>query len=249
MKSPPQRRRASVAGGFVTGMLSGLRAAGVGPAARRAGDGLERPDLAGRVALENYAALYNAIVRRLDDEGFALFSRALRTGTFEFLCRALMGSRSLGEALHRASRFLRIVLPDLEVTIERRGAVAELEIAERRRLRAHAADPRRAHSADYALVYTEHSTFGARSLVATMDAALLDLPVRRDEAELAVFLEGAPGKIAMLYRRDREMVRTVRELLSRNLPAAPSLGDVARELGFSPRPLHRPLHAQGPSYP
>lgn len=283
MKSPPQRHRASVAGGFVTGMLSGLRAAGVDRAAVLAGAGLERADLAGRVALENYAALYNAIVRRLDDEGFALFSRALRTGTFEFLCRALMGSRSLGEALHRASRFLRIVLPDLEVTIERRGAVAELEIAERRRLRAHAADPRRvfafewllrlihglacwlvgrglalekvrfpyprpAHSADYALVYTEHSTFGARSLVATMDAALLDLPVRRDEAELAVFLEGAPGKIAMLYRRDREMVRTVRELLSRNLPAAPSLGDVARELGFSPRTLHRRLHDEGSSY-
>ena len=279
----PPRHRATVAGGFVTGMLSGLRAAGVPSEAMLRRAGIERADLAGRVPLENYAALYNAIVRELDDEGFALFSRPLRAGTFEFLCRALIGSRTLEEALHRASRFLRIVLPDLQVTIGRRAGVAELEIAERRPLRAAAADPRRvfafewllrlihglacwlvgrglalekvrfpyprpAHSADYALVYTEHSSFGARSLVATMDAALLDLPVRRDETELAVFLEGAPGKITMLYRRDREMVRTVRELLSRSLATAPSLDDVARELRLSPRTLHRRLHNEGSSF-
>jgi AraC-like DNA-binding protein len=236
-----------------------------------------------RVPLENYAALYNEIVRALGDEGFALFSRPLPTGTFEFLCRAMMGSRTLGEALDRGSRFLGIVLPDLAVTVARRGAVADLEIAERRRLRANSADPRRvfafewllrlihglacwlagrglaldkvrfpyprpAHASDYALVYTEHSTFGARTLVATIEAALLDLPVRRDEADLALFLEGAPGKITMLYRRDREMARTVRELLARDLARAPSLDEAARVLGLSPRTLHRRLHDEGSSF-
>jgi AraC-like DNA-binding protein len=195
----------------------------------------------------------------------------------------MMGSRSLGEALDRACRFLRIVLPDLEVTVARRGAFAEIEIAERRRLRANAADPRRvfafewllrllhglacwlagrglalervrfpyprpAHAADYALVYTEHSSFGARTLVATLDSALLDLPVRRDEVELALFLEGAPGKITMLYRRDREMARTVRELIARDLSRPPSLGEAARILGLAPRTLHRRLHEEGSSY-
>lgn len=32
-----------------------------------------------------YAALYNIVVRALDDEGFCLFATPRRLGTFEFL--------------------------------------------------------------------------------------------------------------------------------------------------------------------
>jgi AraC-like DNA-binding protein len=286
MRAPAFPPGATVAGGFVAGMLSGLSARRVAAATMLARARIRPADLASRAArvpLENYATLYNEVVGALGDEGFALFSRPLPTGTFEFLCRAMMGSRTLGEALDRGSRFLGIVLPDLAVTLTRRDAVAELEIAERRRLRSNAADPRRvfafewllrlthglacwlagrglaldrvrfpyprpAHAADYALVYTEHSTFGSRTLVATIEAALLELPVRRDEADLALFLEGAPGKITMLYRRDREMARTVRELLARDLARAPSLDEAARVLGLSPRTLHRRLHDEGSSF-
>lgn len=278
--------RATVAGGFVTGMLSGLGPRGErrDTVLREAGlDPLEASARNARVPLENYAALYNIVVRELSDEGFALFSRPVPPGTFEFLCRAVVGSATLAEALDRASRFLAMVLPDLRVTVRRRGIHAELEVAERRRRRRNAADPRRifafewllrllhglacwlagrglalervrfpyprpAHAADYALVYTEHSSFGGGTLVATLEAALLDLPVRRDAADLAAFLEGAPGKITMLYRRDRELARRVREILSRDLSTAPSLEEVARELNLSPRTLHRRLHDEGSSY-
>jgi hypothetical protein len=66
---------------------------------------------------------------------------------------------------------------------------------------------RPAHADDYALVYTERSAFiGGRVLTARFNATLLDLPIRRDEAALASFLDGAPGRISMLYRRDRATV-------------------------------------------
>src|SRR5207237_1928829 len=132
-----------VARGFVTGLLSAvpgrdraalLRTAGIDPA--------QLSVRAARVPLEDYAALYNVVVRGLDDEGFGLFARPIPRGSFEFLCRGLMGSRDLGEALERAARFLAIVLPDLRVTLARRGRWAEIEIIEMRRLRRRAADPR-----------------------------------------------------------------------------------------------------------
>ena len=274
-----QSRVPSVAGGFVTGMLSAIAARDRAKLLDAAGVRLASADA--RVPLNDYAALYNVVVAALDDEGFGLFPHPIPRGTFEFLCRSLIGSRDLGEALDRAARFFRLVLPELRVTIERKRSSAEIAIAETRRLRAYEGDPRRVfafewllrvlhgvscwlvaralplervrfpypqppHAADYALVYTEHSTFGAPALAATLDASLLDLPIRRDQADLAAFLEGAPGKITMVYRRDRETVPRVREVLSRSISA--SLEDAARALGLSPRTLHRRLHDEGSSF-
>lgn len=267
-------------------MVSGLRLRGVDPRPLLQAAGVPEDCLSGRdarVPIAGYVALYNAVARHLDDEGFALFSAPMRGGCFEFLCRATLGSRDLGEALQRAARFLRVVLPDLSVQIHRAGGSARLEIIERRRLRPRRNDPCRVfafewllrllhglacwlagralplrevhfpfsrprHAADYALIYTEHSFFGAERLAAVMDEALLELPVRRDEADLAAFLEGAPGKISVLYRRDREVARAVREELGRSLAAAPSLGEVARRLHLSARTLHRRLRQEGTSF-
>lgn len=278
--------RASVSSGFVTGMLSGLIARGVDPHPMLAAAGvdaavLSEPDA--RVPLASYAALYNAVVHALDDEGFCLFAAPLRVGTFEFLCRGVLSARTLEEALDRAARFLRLVLPELRVTLSRTRSAARIEIAETAPLWASRDDARRvfafewllrllhalacwlvgrglaltsvsfpyakpAHAADYGLIYTERSRFGGASLIATLNPNLLDLPIRRDEAALAAFLDGAPGKITMLYRRDRETVRRVRDLVAAALPDPVSIDDAARELFLSPRTLHRRLHEEGSSF-
>lgn len=283
---PSSLDRATVAAGFVTGLLSGLaergldrsgplRAAGIAPRS------LEDPSA--RVPLTAYAALYDAVVRAHGDEGFALFASPLRPGTFEFLCRSCLGSGLLGDSLGRMARFLALVLPELRVSVLREGPTACLVIEETRRLRPRVADPCRVfafewllrlihavacwlagrslaldsvrfpfprppHAPDYDLVYTEHSSFGAPRLEARFDAALLDLAVRRDESDLATFLEGAPGKITMLYRRDRELARSLRALLAAALPRAMGLQEAARELHLSPRTLHRRLADEGASF-
>jgi len=111
-----------------------------------------------------------------------------------------------------------------------------------------------AHFADYALIFTADSRFaptvpgGNGTLVASFKAHLLDLPIRRDEAALTSFLDGAPGKIAMLYRRDRDMVIRVRDLLRAALPAALGLDDIAERLYLSPRTIHRRLEEEGSSF-
>ncbi|MBL8422165.1 MAG: AraC family transcriptional regulator [Candidatus Accumulibacter phosphatis] len=108
--------------------------------------------------------------------------------------------------------------------------------------------PRPEHADDYALIYTARSTFGAETLAATFAANLLDLPIRRDEAALQTFLDGAPGKLTTLYRRDREMVLRVRKTLRDALPASMSLAEVARTLHLSARTLHRRLEDEGSSF-
>jgi len=282
-RSDATPHRATVAAGFVRGMLSSLPAARARAMLREAGLEASALDPSHRTPITGYANLYNHVVTALGDEGFALFSAPVPRGSFEFLCRGVVGASSLGQALERAARFLALVLPDLRVRIEREARAARILISERRRLRARAGDPRRVfafewllrmlhgvacwlagrgialesvdfpyprprHAADYALVYTEHSRFGAPALVATLDAAVLDLPVRRDEADLTAFLEGAPGKIAMLYRRDREIARAVREALAGALSESPGFPGLARRLHLSPRTLHRRLAEEGTSY-
>ena len=308
-------------------MLAGLARRQIDPAPLLAATEIDLADTANRVPIERYAALYNRINHELDDEGFALFTQPMRLGSFEFLCRGCLSAATLDEALQRASRFLRVVLPDLAVSVRRSQSRAELLITERRGLGnaplcspegryslgqgdgrggdgsitlTHATpeppfdgegvnDPGRIfafewllrllhglscwlagrglaldsvifpyqrpeHADDYALIFTEDSRFaptlasGVGTLVASFNANLLDLPIRRDEAALTAFLNGAPGKITTLYRRDREMVIRIRDLLRAALPATLSLDDIAGRLHLSPRTIHRRLEDEGSSF-
>ena len=288
-RSPTDRAQATVAMGFVNGMLAGLARHGIAAGPLLSAAGIDIADAASRVPVDRYATLYNRINHRLDDEGFGLFSQPLRVGTFEFLCRACISAPTLAEALLRAARFLRIVLPDLTVAVRRHQGQAELLIGESRRLADNPDDAGRVfafewllrmlhglscwlagrglaldsvifpyrrptHAADYALIFTENSRFaptlpgGFGTLVASFNANLLDLPVRRDEAALASFLDGAPGKITTLYRRDREMVIRVRGLLRAALPAMLGLEDIGDRLHLSPRTIHRRLDEEGSSF-
>src|SRR5438132_4628193 len=280
-----QRSRATVAIGFVTGLLSGMVARRIhyGELIAQAGIGAgDLDDPHARVPIGSYAALYNLAVDELGDEGFALFSAPLPVGSFEFLCRSVLSSQSLAEALDRAGRFLRLVLPDLVVTISPGPGLSELRIAETRPLQRDRDDPRRVfafewilrllhglacwlvnrdlalnsvafpygeppHAADYTLIYTARSTFRSNHLAASLNSNLLELPVRRDDDALTMFLDGAPGKIVTLYRRDRQMVRRVRDVVAKSFPDLASLEDVSRRLHLSSRTVERRLHEEGSS--
>lgn len=296
------RRNATVAAGFVTGMLSGLLSRPDGmPKIRALLDAANvssgvLTDPGQRINVIQYAELYNCIVRELDDEAFGLFTRPLRCGSFELLCRSVLSAPTLEESLHRTIRYLRILLPDFSMTLERPpGAPAQLHIelladtpltylATTHPARVFAFEwllrlihglscwlvarglalddvsfpyPRPPHADDYALIYTANSRFSGDAaaappanntvncLIARFSANLLDLPVRRDDAALHRFLDGAPGKIAHLYRRDRETVLRVRDLLRAALPDLPNAADCADVLHLSERTLHRRLADEG----
>lgn len=282
--TPSPLPRATVAAGFVTGLLAGV------PSARRrpllAAAGIDQgvlTDPASRVPLERYTVLYARVAEALGDEAFGLFAAPMAIGSFELLCRAVVGAPALAPALERIGRYLGILLPDMAVSLHREADGAHLAIAEARPLAARPNAPARvfayewllrlvhglacwlvgrgialdrvafpyarpAHADDYGLIYTEHAEFGAARLDARFDAALLDLPIRRDEAAVELFLRGAPAKITLLYRRDRETALRVRDLLRAALPANADLAEVATALHLSPRTLHRRLADEGANF-
>jgi AraC-like DNA-binding protein len=292
--SPGRRHQASVAAGFVTGMVAAHVARG---ARERVCHLLEQsgvplailvdPEL--RIDVDRYADFYNRLANDFDDEAFGMFATPLRRDSFEFLCRSVLGSSNLAEALDRTSRFLRLVLPELRLEVAQVDSsracllvgstpdspmTARLK-ADRIRIfafewllrlvhalacwlagqsvsldRVHFPYPRPDHADDYALIYTADSRFDPRSpsLKAIFSSTLLDLPVRRDEAALIAFLHGAPGRIAQLYRRDRETVQRVRDLLRDALPTLPGAASVARSFHLSERTLHRRLAEEGSNF-
>ena len=240
-------------------------------------------DSSARVPLADYAALYNHVVRTLDDEGFGLFSIPLKSGVFEFLCRGMVGSLTLGEALTRAAAFLRLVLPDLAVRISVDDVSAKIEIVEVISVGNAPDDPRRVfafewllrllhalacwlagrglslesvqfpyarppHADDYALIYTEDVRFGYATLVARLQAEAFALPISRDQEAVSVFLKDAPGKIAVLYRRDHELAGQIRDILATSCPDVPGLNVVADRLRLSLRTVQRRLRQEGSSF-
>ena len=83
-----------------------------------------------RIPVARYAALYRLVNEQLDDEGFALFSRPLRRGSFELLCRGALSANTLAEALERIARYLKVMLDDLDVELTRSGQAAVLIISQ-----------------------------------------------------------------------------------------------------------------------
>lgn len=279
----PPTGSSTVAMGFVTGLLSGLTAKGADPSKLLEKSGIGRDqlhDAKARVALSSYVLLYNLVVAERDDEGFGLFSQPLRGGTFEFLTRSVLTSSTLDEALQRASRFFRLILPEMQLKVSRQSGMAKIEIRESSKRWRQKDDPRRvfafewllrlihglscwlidrsihldsvvfpfarpAHAADYGAIYTAHANFSGSVLVASIAADVLDAPIRRTEADLAAFLDGAPGRISTLYRRDRETFRRVRDIISITEEHALSLGAFADQLHLSKRTLQRRLSQEG----
>ncbi len=273
----------TVAAGFVNGMLAGIGRTGL-----RIDELLDHAEIAtamlhqplARIPVTRYAALYRRINEQLDDEAFALFARPLRQGSFELLCRGALSATTLAEALERIARYLRVLLDEFEVELDRSGRAAVLTISQEHDLpegpagRVFAFEwllrlihglaawlvahplpldevafpyPPPLHAADYELVFAPRYTFDAPRLEARFAAEFLDLPIRRDEAALRVFLIDAPASITTLYRRDRSLALRVREQLRAALPAMPGLTELATRLHLSPRTLHRRLEAEGAS--
>lgn len=93
--------------------------------------------------------------------------------------------------------------------------------------------------------------FGAAQTSLHLDAAYLSMPVRRSEADLNEMLRRALYVMVKPYRRDRLMLRKVRQLLRGRLAsvhAQPHTAQsLAQELHMSVRSLHRFLQEEGTS--
>lgn len=246
-----------------------LRAARIAPA--------RLSDPADRISARQMEILSGVAMQELDDEALGWFSRPLPWGTYGMLCRASLTSPSLGVALKRWCRHHRLLTRDVELSLTVDGAEATFAVDEHRRLGdgrelclvtqlryAHgyacwAVDSRipllrvafpfeaPAHASAYPHVFPGPVVFGASRASFSFDTQYLALPLRRDERDMQAMLQQALAFTVFHYRRDRLLVRRVRELLRRQAGEVRTAGDLARRLHVSVRTLHRQVREEGAS--
>lgn len=233
---------------------------------------------AARVTTDQFATLYRALARALDDELPGLFSRPVRGGTLKFLCSGMLEAASLRTALYRLTRFFRLVLDDLRLELERDGGALRIvfepwqpgviartfaqEILLRvihgvsswlvgRKIPLARIDftyPRPAHASEYVFLYPGPAYF-EQSRTA-MYFALEDAasPIRQDRRTLSAFLQRAPGDWLFSSFAERVVSHRVREYLEPRLHEALGADAVARALHLSVRTLSRRLRAEGTGF-
>ncbi len=236
---------------------------------------LENP--ASRITARQMEILAGTAMQQLDDEALAWFSRRLPYGSYGMLCRASLTSPTLGVALKRWCRHHRLLTEDVLLHLHEDGPVATLAIDERRPLgdlrefclmtllryvhgyACWVVDSRipllgvtfpftaPEHSSVYRLLFPGPVAFAAPQAGFSFDAHYLALPLRRDERALRTMLERALPLTVLQYRRDRLLVRRVRQLLRTGPDRFRSAEVLARHLHVSVRTLHRHIREEASS--
>ncbi|HYQ39131.1 MAG TPA: AraC family transcriptional regulator [Pseudomonas sp.] len=231
-----------------------------------------------RVEVGAYSRLWLHLARRYDDEFFAMDPRRMRWGSFAFLCRTCRSQATLEEALRTALEFFALTFENFRGTLSRSQSLAEVVLHERsaeparpftyftfwlllhglacwlvgRRFPLLAVESRCAappYLDDYRVMFSDNLRFGRPATRIIFAADVLDLPVRRSEAELAAFLARAPSNILVKYRDTDSLAHRIKAHL-RTLPAErwPTSEALAQALCVSPSTLRRRLAELGQSY-
>lgn len=235
-------------------------------------------DPAARVEVGVYSRLWLRLARRFDDEFFGMDPRRMRSGSFAFLCRACRTQSTLEEALHVALAFFDLTFENFQATLSRSQSLAEVVLRERngepcrpfayftfwlmlhglacwlvgRRFPLLVAELRGTapqYIDDYRVMFSENLRFGRPSTRFIFAAEVLDLPVRRSEAEAQAFLARAPSNILVKYRDTGSLAHRIKVHL-RTMPAEqwPTSEALAQTLCMSPSTLRRRLADVGQSY-
>lgn len=232
-------------------------------------------DPARRVTATQMEVMSAVAMQELDDEALGWFSRKLPWGSYGMLCRASLSSPDAAVALKRWCRHHRLLTDDIVFTLTVTPAEAIIAVEENCQLGAMRelclvtslryvlgyacwlidsqiplsdvgfpyAPP--AHREVYPLIFPGPVRFDAGQASVSFDRRYLDLPVRRDEADLQRMLKRALLLTVLSYRRDRLLVARVRQVLRTRMDEACTADDVAALLHLSTRTLHRRLREEG----
>ena len=269
--APP---RSAIDTGYVGLVLNGVREAGfdIDRLLARAGiapDQVDRPGA--RLPQDQFARLIAVLTRETRDELWLLCNRPIKPGTFRMMCRLLIRSANLREAIRIGCQFYHLVVDDFVVRLAEGPDDASLYVTDtisqpnRRRMvngaillfayglmcwlvgrrlpliTVHYVFPEGPFSAELEPFYRAPMLFDQPRTEIRFDAELLDLPIIPDEQRLRRFLASMPNVLLVRYRDDSSMAERVRAILRRNLKRALSFEDVADMLAVSQQTLRRRL--------
>jgi AraC-like DNA-binding protein len=107
---------------------------------------------------------------------------------------------------------------------------------------AHFRCPAPRDQADYLRIFRQPPCFGERETKLVFPARVLDLPIAMGNPELRVIAEAQAASALEALDREPELLRRTRQLIDQRLGSEQaSLEEIAAQLGFSVRTLHRRL--------
>lgn len=231
-----------------------------------------------RVTTDQFANLYQLLAREIDDETPGMFSRPMRGGTLKYLCLAMMDSTNLHAALYRFSRFMRILLDDIEFEVARQDELIRIMLTTHtptarenifaqemmlklvhgiaswlagRKIPLARVDFVYApppHAAEYVFLYPGPHHFECPATALYFQLDDLAGPVRQDKRSIGEFVMRAPGNWMFVSFAERIVSHRVREYLERNLDRPVTVESAARAMHVSLRTLSRRLREEGNSF-
>ena len=237
-----------------------------------------RGDAAHPIPIADFSRALRRLSRELRDEFFGLGPQPVPLGSLAVVMRQLVACATLGEALPLGLQLYRRIHPPLPLRLRLDGDTARLEVhglasADRafacmllygalsiaRWLVGQMLPLRWAHMASAAPdprwpaddpFFGAPTTYGQPLAAIGFDAAWLHRPVVQGRDTLPAFLRDAPGNLMRPHAAAPSVIDRVRLRLHRCAPEQPppSLTELARSLGVSPRSLRRRLQDQGLSY-
>ena len=228
-----------------------------------------------RITALQMELLCDHAMRELDDEALGWFQRRLPWGSYGLLARASISSSSLGLAVARWCRHHGLLTQDIALQLQVDGSLATITLTMQRDLGAMAefcqlsvlrnlhgfaswlvdarlplhrasfpfAQP--AHHGVYDLLFAAPVQFGAAVASLELDAALLQLPVLRDEQALNAMLQRALPIQVRPYTPGQGLVQRVRQALAAHPQCGHTAASLCAALHMAPRSLHRQLQQQG----
>lgn len=269
----------SVAVYFVRAALHGLPPQRAATVLAEAGiDPQQLTDSGARVAASAFAKLWLAVARELDDEFLGLDSHGMPRGSFALICRGLIHSATIDQALKLALSGLGLFLRDIRGSLHVRGKQAVIRLDNRqpnghsssaaeetyltvvlgllcwlagRRIpinRSQFVHPRPPHGDDH-LLWGPNLSFEAGHSEIEFDASYLNLPLVQDQNTLKQFLRTSPQWLIVRFINRQGLGSQVfKELRDCRYEHWPTLADMAAARGLSVASLRRQLQREGFSF-
>ncbi|MBA5688887.1 AraC family transcriptional regulator [Rugamonas apoptosis] len=271
----------TLSSGFVNAFLAAAEAAGDDAVSLRqqagiADDVLREPG--GRVTEDQFVALYRLLAEKYDDELPKLLSHPVRGGALKFGVLSIINAPTMGVALYRYTRFLRLAVHDFQIELIHSPDISRIVIEEPaggrrcktmaiemvlkvihglaswlvgrevRLLRVDFAFDRPSYAQEFQNLFPGPVFFNQPASQIVLASDQLSLRIQRIPRDVKPFIARLPRDWIFVSFKDSLVTHQVREQLMKMGAGNMTVDEIAEALHMSARTLCRKLEAEQTSF-
>lgn len=232
----------------------------------------------GRVTEDQFVALYRLIAEKYDDELPNLLSHPLRGGALKFGVLSIINAPTMGVAIYRYTRFLRLAIHDFQVNLIHSSDISRIVIVEPssgrrckpmaiemllkvihglaswlvgrevRLLRVDFAFDSPPYAQEFQNLFPGPVFFNQPASQIVLDSAQLGLRIQRIPRDVKPFIARLPRDWIFVSFKDSLVTHQVREQLMRMGAGNANIDETADALNMSSRTLCRKLETEHTSF-